>query len=254
MLVLQEVSGRLRAAGCVAAEEEARQLLAAAGGDSSTLEALLRRREQGEPLAWITGKVDFCGRPVLIDRGVYVPRVQSERLAQRATALLAACGPGARAVDLCAGSGAIAAHLAAEMPEATVVAVDRDRLAAVNARRNGVAMILGDLGRAIRPRSVAVVTAVAPYVPTGQLELLPADVVAHEPLSALDGGRDGLAVVRRVVEAAATLLRPGGWLLLELGGTQDREVAPTLRAHGFASPASWHDGEGDLRGIVAQRG
>ena len=96
------------------------------------------------------------------------------------------------------------------------------------------------------------VTAVAPYVPTGELRLLPADVQRYEPERALDGGDDGLRLVRRVVAAAARLLRAGGWLLVELGGRQDLALLPTLDAHGFEAVRTWTDEDGDLRGLEAQ--
>lgn len=243
------VAQRLGVAGCVAAEEEAAELLAA-GPDASTLEAWLRRRERGEPLPWITGTLRFCGRALHIGPGVYVPRVQTEELARRAAALLPA---GGRAVDLCTGTGAVAAHLLAGVPSAAVVGVDIDVRAAACARRNGVPAVVGDLGRPLREvGDVDVVTAVAPYVPSGQIRLLPADVQRHEPLLALDGGGDGLHLVRRVVAAAAGLLRPGGWLLTEVGGDQDQALAPVLAAAGFDVVAPWWDAEGDLRGVAAR--
>ena len=96
-------------------------------------------------------------------------------------------------------------------------------------------------------------TAVAPYVPTGALPLLPADVRRHEPRAALDGGPDGLDVVRRVVEDAARVVRPGGWLLVEVGGGQDDALEPELAAHGFAAVTTWRDADGDLRGMAARR-
>jgi release factor glutamine methyltransferase len=114
--------------------------------------------------------------------------------------------------------------------------------------------MVGDVG-ALPMRSDAfdVVTAVAPYVPTAAIALLPADVPRHEPRRALDGGDDGLAVVRRVVAAGARLLRPGGVLLTELGGDQDLLLAPDLEAAGFAPAEPWLDEDGDLRGVVARR-
>lgn len=239
---------RLSAAGCVAAEEEAGELVSAAR-DAEALEAWVCRREQGEPLAWITGATRFCGRTVLVDSGVYVPRAQSEELARRAAALVPARG---RAVDLCTGSGAIAAHMMAEAPGATVIGVDIDWRAVVCARRNGVHAVLGDLDRALRQRPFDVVTAVAPYVPTAHRRFLPADVQRYEPGRALDGGAGGLVVVRRVVAAAARLLRPGGWLLTELGGDQDKALRPTLAASGFEAVTPWRDADGDLRGLAAQ--
>ncbi len=92
-----------------------------------------------------------------------------------------------------------------------------------------------------------------PYVPTDGLAFLPRDVQRHEPRRALDGGDDGLALARRVVAGAARLLRPGGWLLLELGGDQDGLLAPDLATAGFAEVDPWHDTDGDLRGVAAKR-
>jgi release factor glutamine methyltransferase len=238
----------------VAADEEADELIAAAP-DRATLEAWVRRRERGEPLPWITGRMEFCGRSVRVDSGVYVPRVQSEDLARRAAALLAAADDDVpAAADLCTGAGAIAAHIRASLPAARVVGLDIDPRAAACARRNGVPALVGDLERApLRPGAFAVVTAVAPYVPTAAIRLLPADVQRYEPRAALDGGDDGLDVVRRVVAAAAHLLRPGGWLVTELGGDQDRVLLPALAAGGFTGVDPWRDEDGDLRGLVARR-
>jgi release factor glutamine methyltransferase len=241
---------RLEAAGCVAAGEEAAELVAAAP-DAAALEAWIRRRERGEPLAWITGTAWFCGRPVAVDAGIYIPRFQTEALAVRAAARLP---PGGRSVDLCTGAGAVAAHLAAEVPGALVAGVDLDPRAAACARRNGVPAVVADVGHPpLRPGVFDVVTAVAPYVPTGALRLLPADVQRYEPRRALDGGPDGLDLVRRVVGAAARLLRPGGWLLVEVGGEQDAALAPTLAAAPFEPGEPWHDEDGDLRGVAARR-
>jgi len=217
MLTRAAVIERLASAGCVAAEREADELLAAAS-DDATLETWLRRREQGEPPAWITGTTSFCGRPLHVAPGVYVPRAQTEELARRAAALLPASGT---AVDLCTGAGAIAAHLRAEVPTATVVGVDIDPLAAACAKRNGVPAIMGDIARPLRtdPR-VDLVTAVAPYVPTGAIEFLPADVQAPraEARARRRGRRPGPR--RRVVTAAADLLDKGAWLLIEVGATR----------------------------------
>ncbi|HEY8544568.1 MAG TPA: methyltransferase domain-containing protein [Acidimicrobiales bacterium] len=261
--LLDVVTERLLAAGCVAAEEEAEELVAAAP-DPATLDAWLSRREQGEPLAWIVGSMAFAGRPLRVAPDVFVPRAQTEELAARATDRLRAAaaaadvpgGPGrrARAADLCTGAGAVAAHLAAEVPGAAVVGVDIDARAVACARDNGVPAVVGDVDRPpLRARSFDVVTAVAPYVPTGEIAYLPADVRRYEPRQALDGGADGLDLVRRVVAAAATLLRPGGWLVTEVGGDQDRALAPALAAAGFGPATPWYDEDGDLRGLAAPR-
>ncbi len=237
---------RLAAAGCIAPDAEARELLHD-GPDVVELESRLRRREAGEPLAWITGRMSFGGLEVHVAQGVYVPRVQTEELARRAAAVLPVRGA---AVDLCTGSGAVATWMQRARPEAFVVGVDVDPVAVRCAARNGVRAVVGDLATPLHlVGGVDVVTAVAPYVPTGERRLLPADVQRHEPAHALDGGDDGLAVVRRVVAHAATLLRTGGHLLLELGGAQDLALAPDLARHGFVGARPWHDDEGDLRGV-----
>lgn len=242
---------RLRAAGCVAAAEEAAELSAWAAGPAA-LEAAVRRREAGEPLAWITGWVVFCGRHLRVAPGVYVPRAQTEELARRAAALLPA---GGCALDLCTGSGAVAAHVKAEVPTAAVVGVDLDVAAAACARANGVPTVVADLAEPLRRpagHGFDLVTAVAPYVPTAQLAFLPADVRRYEPAAALDGGPDGLDLVRRIVAAAARLLRPGGWLVTELGGDQDDRLAPTLAGAGFDTVTPWWDDDGDLRGLACR--
>jgi release factor glutamine methyltransferase len=250
-LTAPTVADRLSAAGCVAAGEEAEELITAAS-DGSTLETFISRRERGEPLAWITGTTRFCGHSVMVDPDVYVPRIQSEELARRAASILADRGKKGRAVDLCTGTGAIALHLKTAVPATEVVAVDSDRKAATCARRNGVVAVIDDLGQSLSQGVFDVVTAVAPYVPTADLAFLPADVLRYEPRSALDGGGDGLDLVRLVIASAARLLRPDGWLLIEIGGDQDRSLAPTLDAYGFGAVTTWFDADDDLRGLAAQ--
>ena len=226
--------------------------MVAGAPDSAALRAWVRRREAGEPLAWILGTTQFCGLRLHITPGVYVPRVQSEELARCAVRLLPADG---RAIDLCTGAGAIGAVLARQAPGALVVGVDIDARAAACARRNGVPTIVADLAAPIRRGDgFDVVTAVAPYVPAAALQWLAADVQRFEPRRALDGGADGLELVRRVIVAAGRLLRPGGTLLVEVGGSQDADLIEFVRANRFDPPVAWRDGDGDLRGLAAQRG
>lgn len=249
----EAVVARLEGAGCVAAGEEADELLAAVGGDDERLEELLARRERGEPLAWLVGGLRFGGRWVRVDPGVFVPRAQTELLAARAAALLP---DGGAAVDLCTGSGAVAAVLAAAHPSARVLATDLDPAAVACARANGVAAVVADLGKGLPTElqgALDVVTAVVPYVPTEGLGWLPRDVRDHEPRAALDGGPGGTRVLERVVGWAGGWLRVGGWLLLELGGDQDVALAPALAAAGLAVHERLTDDDGDLRGLVARR-
>jgi release factor glutamine methyltransferase len=244
----------LAAAGCVAPGEEAAELICAAGADHDRLTAMVDRRTKGEPLAWITGSVRFAGCTVAVTPGVYVPRHQTEQLVAAALEVL---GPTGTAVDLCSGSGAVAVALAAARPAVRVLAADADPIACACARANGVEVYCGDLAAAL-PASLAgtvdLVTAVPPYVPSDQLRYLPRDVLAYEPVSALDGGPAGTTVLDRVVGAAARLLRPGGHLVLELGGGQDEALAPVLAATGFGTAQAYYDEDGDLRTISVTYG
>ncbi len=241
----------LAAGGCVAAEEEAHELLDAAHGDAVVLAELVDRRLSGEPLAWLTGRVEFAGLGLAVHHGVYVPRWQSEQLAERAASRLADDGT---AVDLCTGSGALAAVLRHRRPGARVLATDIDAAAVACARANGVDAYLGDLFEPLPAglhHGVDVVVAVVPYVPTVALQYLPRDTLEFEQPLSYDGGSDGADVLRRVVAASPPYLRPGAALLLETGGGQALALAEDLAHHGFALDAVLADDEGDERGIEA---
>jgi release factor glutamine methyltransferase len=246
---MRTVEERLAAGGFVAADEEAAELRAAADGDPAALEALLARRLTGEPLAWITGTTVFCGLTLYVHPGVYVPRWQTEALAARAAERLPETGT---AIDLCTGCGAIAAVLRERRPRARVLATDADPRAVACARGNGVDARLGDLFAPVQPDVTAdVVVAVVPYVPTGELRLLQRDTLTFEDRAHYDGGSDGAALLRRVVVEAAGRLRPGGALLLELGGEQADALAPDLERHDYADVSVLAGEDGDVRGIEA---
>lgn len=248
---------QLRAAGCVAAEEEADELLRAYGGgdpSSAAMAGALARRLGGEPLAWICGSAEVDGLRLHIEPGVYVPRRwQTPAVARLAAALLPPLGT---AVDLCTGAGTIAALLRRVHPGARVVGTEIDPVAARCARRNGVEVVEGDLFDPL-PSDLAgaidVVTAVAPYVPTAALPLLPRDTLAHEPLVALDGGKGGLTVVHRIADGGRRWLRPGGWLVLELGPEQTDVVRDLLQAAGWRALSTIADPDGDACGVAARR-
>ncbi len=242
----------LAEAGCIAAGEEADALIEAAGNDPELLRHLVARRTEGEPLAWLTGSVTFCGVRLSITPGVYVPRPQTEPMARRAATLLPASG---LAVDLCTGAGAIAAVLAAAVPSARILATELDPNAARCARRNGVEVFEGSLDDPLPPMfsdRVDVLTAVVPYVPTGALRLLPRDVQAFEPRLALDGGPDGTDVLEEVVRRSTAWLRSGGRLLLELGGDQAEPIGRSLAECGYDGIDVMLDADGDPRAICAR--
>lgn len=200
-------------------------------------------------------KLLLCaGFVAAVDPGVYVPRWQSEPLARHAVNRLP---EGGTAVDLCTGAGAIAKTLAWGRPAARVVACDLDERAVSCAAANGVEVYRGDLfaplPRAIEGR-VDVVVAVAPYVPTDSLPLLPRDTLTFESSLSYDGGLDGTTVLRRVLTESPHYLRPGGALLLELGGEQADALSEDLSRLGYVDVIVLVDEDGDVRGIEATYG
>ncbi len=242
---------RLTAAGFLNPGDEARLLATAAGQSGDRLEELVGRRTTGEPLPWILGWVDFCGIRLAIVPGVYVPRPQTEPLARRAARRLPSPG---LAVDLGTGCGAIARVLGQRRPEAAVLGTESDPGAARCARANSVEVVEGDLYEGLpdawRGR-VDVIVGALPYVPDPELPFLAHDVLAFEPRQALEGGPDGLRVLRRAVLGAAVWLRPGGRLLLELGAGQPQLLGPALESAGLRPPRLLVDSAGDVRGIEA---
>jgi release factor glutamine methyltransferase len=248
------VTQMLAEADCIAPSEEADELMQAAAGDLDGLRGLVSRRTKGEPLAWLTGSVTFCGLRLNVEPGVYVPRWQTEPLARRAATLLPSRGV---AVDLCTGAGTIAAVLAAAEPTARVLATELDENAARCAERNGIEVFEGFLDDPL-PRAfqlgVDVMTAVVPYVPTDSLRLLPRDVRAFEPWLALDGGVDGMDLLAEVPRRSTGWLRSGGWLLMELGGDQAEPLGQLLQDLGFDGREIMTDEEGDPRAICARLG
>jgi release factor glutamine methyltransferase len=191
---------------------------------------------------------------VHIDPDVYVPRWLSEPLARRAIERLPATGT---AIDICTGSGAIAAVLHIHRPEARIVASDVDPRAVACATSNGVDAYLGDLFGPLPndlPGSVDVVVGVVPYVPTPELPLLQRDTFTFERPLSYDGGPDGTDILRRVLRDAQRYLRPGGALLLELGDNQAQLLADELKDLDYVDVRILTDEDGDARGIEATLG
>ncbi|GAA5205843.1 putative protein N(5)-glutamine methyltransferase [Streptomyces thinghirensis] len=217
------VVAALRAAGCVFAEDEAELILGSAR-TAGELTALVDRRVTGVPLELVLGWAEFRGLRVAVAPGVFVPRRRTEFLVAEA---LAHAPDAAVVVDLCCGSGAVGAALAAALDRPEVHAADVDPAAVRCARGNladaGGRVYAGDLfdalPAALRGR-VDILAANVPYVPTGEVALLPAEAREHEPLVALDGGTDGLEVLRRVAAEAPRWLAPGGCLLAETSRRQ----------------------------------
>jgi release factor glutamine methyltransferase len=236
---LSDVATALRAAGSVFAEDEARLIVAEAQSPEQVA-AMVERRASGLPLEHVLGWAEFCGRRVAVEPGVFVPRRRTELLVREAAALLRS-DAGSVVVDLCCGSGAVGAVLAAALPGIEVYAADLDAAAVRCARHN-----LGTAGRvyegdlfeplpdSLRGR-IDVLAANVPYVPTGEIGLLPPEARVHESPVALDGGADGLDVLRRVGAGAREWLAPGGHVLFETSEQQAPEAMRALSGDGLAA-------------------
>jgi release factor glutamine methyltransferase len=264
---IESVVGLLRAAGCVYAEDEAR-LLAAAATSAVELADLVDRRIAGLPLEHILGWAEFCGLRIAVDHGVFVPRQRTEFLVSQAVALLGdtagarkMADAGRRAavvVDLCCGSGAVGAAIAARVDGIELHASDVEPAAVRCARRNiepaGGRVHEGDLydplPSGLRGK-VEVLVANAPYVPTASIGTMPQEARMHEPRISLDGGPDGLDVQRRVVAGAPEWLAPGGHLLIETSLRQAPRTAALMARMGLATRVA-SDSELDATVVIGR--
>jgi release factor glutamine methyltransferase len=244
----------LRAAGCVFAEDEARLLLEAASSPEE-FARMLARRVAGLPLEQVVGWVEFFGLRLAVAPGVFVPRRKSELIVREAAAV---ASPGAVVVDLCCGCGALGRALATAVAEVSVVAADISPAAADCARRNlapiGGQVFEGDLFEALPDGlrgDIDVLLCNAPYVPSDRIRTLPPEARLHEPQVTLDGGSDGLDVLRRVATAAADWLRAGGRVFVETSPAQAPVVAHLFAAAGL-TPRVVHDDALEATAVVGQ--
>ena len=253
---------RLRAAGCVFAEEEAEALRSAASRtasgmvDQAELERLVRRRIAGDPLEVVVGYAEFAGLRIPVTSGVFVPRARTQ-LVSRIAAELAP--PSSIVVDLCCGSGAIAAAIAHSRPDLTVWAADIDPVAANLAAQTlapfGARAVVSDMDTALPlglRGNVAVVASCPPYVPSAQVYLMPTDARDHEPLATLDGGSTGTVMQAQVFGAALRLLAPDGTCIVETSEHLSEATLAAAAAAGFTARLETDDSMGAVV-VVAHR-
>lgn len=200
----------------------------------------LKGRANGLPLQYLSGEMPFRRIVLKVERGVFIPRPETEVLVEEGLEFLAKEGVADPVVlDLCTGSGCIACSVAREHSDARVWAVDLSpdavRVATANAERLGVGdrvtVLLGDLTGPLPPElkgQVDLILANPPYVPTADMAALPREILDYEPPLALDGGDDGLAVADRIVSEAVQWLRPGGLLAMELDENKVQDAARTM--------------------------
>jgi release factor glutamine methyltransferase len=204
------------------------------GDELAAYRELIKRRLGGEPVAYLVGKKEFRSLELEVDPRVLVPRPDTEAVVELA---LACVGETPRIVDVGTGSGAIALALKKERPQATVLAIDRSPEAAEVARKNAqrlnlaIDVVVGDLLQPVEGMFDLVISN-PPYIPSAEISSLPPEV-RREPVLALDGGQDGLDVVRRLVKEAGSRLNPGGVLALEVGAGQAPQVAALMKDGGL---------------------
>ncbi|MEY4293609.1 MAG: hypothetical protein RIR29_259 [Actinomycetota bacterium] len=219
---------------------------------------LAARRFAREPLQHLTGVANFRQLELVVGKGVFIPRPETEVVAQIAIdALQASEQEQPIAVDLGTGSGAIALSMHVEVPKAQVFAIEKSEQAFAFTKRNfekypGAELVLGDLADAFNALngSVSVVISNPPYIPAAMVPIDP-EVHLHEPSLALYGGEDGLDVIRVLSVVAKRLLLDGGMLVIEHADTQSQMVCELLLAEGWRDVRAYQDLSGKDRAVSA---
>ena len=269
----------LRQYGVEGCNLEARLLVAQAAGKSTAdllrdmnlyttpgIEAkvtdYLARRLRGEPVAYITGAWEFYGLPMTVTPDVLIPRMDTELLVDAAKSLLVGRKMDARILDLCCGSGCIACALGHELPASKLVAVDISASALEICRKNLAANRLSSRcitlqadATAAPPLSIGtfdLIVSNPPYIASGEIIELDSSVRDYEPIWALDGGKDGLRFYKGILKYWKSLLRPGGFILFEVGEDQAQTVKDMVLAAGFAAADTRKDSQGTERVVIGR--
>lgn len=272
------LSRRLRDAGVEAHSQEARWIVAAAAGKgqaellrdlrlytsdevAARAEALAVRRLAGEPAAYVLGRWEFYGLEFVVNPEVLIPRPDTEVLVTEAAARMEGRGD-IRFLDMCTGSGCVGCALAKLLPDSRGILLDISPGALAVARENVRRMALSGRLECVRADafrlpgaglgSFDLIAANPPYIRTGELAGLDSSVRDYEPRTALDGGVDGLDFYRAILSDLPPLLRPGGWIVLEVGEDQAEEVALLLRRAGLRGIGAAPDSRGYARVVYAK--
>ena len=273
-----DIRQTLRRAGIEAATLEARELMCFASGKTRSqlvrdgqlyvppaieerARDLVCRHLAGEPVAYLIGEWEFYGLPILINENVLIPRVDTEVLVDTALRYLRTRKPDARILDLCAGSGCIGCALAHELPAARVVMVDISEEALAvskeNLRRNHQNRTICLKADALEKPPMGIgtfdlIVSNPPYVASMDILTLDSSVRDYEPLGALDGGEDGLMFYRAIVRHWTQILRPGGWLMFEVGEDQADAVMALMTEEKYTDVTALEDTAGIRRVVVGR--
>ena len=269
----------LRQYGVEGCNLEARLLVAQAAGKSTAdllrdmnlyttpgIEAkvtdYLARRLRGEPVAYITGAWEFYGLPMTVTPDVLIPRMDTEVLVDAAKEILVGRKMDARILDLCCGSGCFACALGHELPASKLVAVDISASALEICRKNLAANRLSSRcitlqadATAAPPLSIGtfdLIVSNPPYIASDEIIELDSSVRDYEPIWALDGGKDGLRFYKGILKYWKSLLRPGGFILFEVGEDQAQTVKDMVLAAGFAAADTRKDSQGTERVVIGR--
>jgi len=269
---------KLRAAGITAHDLEARLIVAHAAGKTSeelirssrlfvpagtimrAVDEMIRRRLDGEPVAYIVGEWEFYGIPITVNETVLIPRIDTELLAGETIKIARQRGGKLRLLDLCAGSGCVGLAIAVNVPGCRIVLADNSEKALAMCRAN---MLKNKISRNVTAIEVDVletppallgtfdgIISNPPYIPTGELINLDPSVRDYEPVYALDGGPDGLYFYRAIATNWASLLKEDGFIILECGLGQAQAVRDILQDSGFCGIRTYIDTLGIERVIA----
>ncbi len=221
----------------------------------------IKRAAAGEPVQYILGETGFMKSVFKVDRRALIPRPETEVLVQHVLECASLWQTEEPAiVDVGTGSGCIVLSLAAVHPNGKYLAVDTSEEALALARENAATLNLAervhfvnaDLSDVVEPESIDAVVANLPYIPSSDCDQLSSTVRDHEPRSALDGGGDGLDIIRNVVQDAGIVLKNGGMLVLEIGDDQGAEVISLMKESGFSDAAVKQDLTGRERVVFGR--
>lgn len=262
---------RLRDVGIEAYNIEARYLVAAASDKrmdqlvrdmnlytsdevSARVDNMISRRLDGEPMAYITGEWEFYGVPIIVNRDVLVPRVDTEVLVETAICSLRGRKMDARVMDLCTGSGCIGCAIAKELPATRVTLADNSKAALAVAKQNILANKLNPRVTCVEVDALAnpplmlgsfdLLVCNPPYIPTDDINTLDDTVKKYEPVQALDGGEDGLDYYRAIIKNWRATIRKGGLMMFEVGIGQADKVCDLMSDSGLTNVGKIKDTQG----------